>query len=104
MRFDKPIYFQHITSGAYDESSGNYFDDTVSEIKRYASITQSGIETLNLIYGKLQQDSLTVRIQQHYDKPFDYIRIGNKRYRVDFKRDLSRFSVFVISEVQGHET
>lgn len=100
MRFDKAIYFQRLTPGAYDENSGNYFDDTVSEVKRFADVTHSGVETLNLIYGKLQQDSLTIRIHQHYDEPFDYIRIGDKRYRVDFRRDLRNFSVFVVSEVQ----
>lgn len=100
MRYDKPIYFQRVTPGEYDEATGNYVDDTVEEVKRYADITDAGTETLNLIYGEIRQGVHTVRLQSHYTEPFDRIRIGRKVYHSDFERKLRRGHVFVVSEVQ----
>lgn len=100
MRYDKPIYFQSVTAGEYDASTGNYGEDKVDETPRYASVTDTGVETLNLIYGELKQGSYTVRLQTHFTGAFDYIRIGSKRYRVDFERKLRTKHVFVVSEVQ----
>ena len=100
MRFDKPIFFQSITRGEYDDTTGDYLPDTVKETKKYADITDAGVETLRLIYGELKQGVLTVRIQNHIDEPFDKIRIGRKLYNVDFMRVLSTKQVFVVSEVQ----
>lgn len=100
MRYDTPVYFQQVAPGAYDADTGNYGEDTVTEAKRYASVTDSGIDTLNLVYGELRQGSLTVRLQNHYSAPFDRIRIGEKLYRVDMKRLLRSKMTLVVSEVQ----
>ena len=100
MRFDTPIYFQHITKGEYDASTGNYGEDTITEVMCRASVTDSSTQTLTLVYGGIKQGSLTIRLQNHYSKPFDSIRIGGKRYRVDAERQLRVKHVFVISEVQ----
>lgn len=98
MRFDKPIYFQHVTS-EYDASTGDYSDDIKETMKR-ASVTDSGIETMHLIYGAIHQNSKTIRLQNHYNEPFDSIRIGSKKYNVDFSRKLDNKHIFVVSEVQ----
>lgn len=100
MRYDRPIFFQCITPGEYDASTGNYGEDTVTEVKRYASVTSSGVETLQLVYGELRQGSLTIRLQQHYKDLFDRIRIGSKLYRVDLSRKMRNGHTFVVSEVQ----
>ena len=99
MRFDTPIYFQTIET-VYDEASGNYYESVVSEEKRSASVTSAGDETLRLIYGELKQGCLTVRLLNHYNKPFDRIKIGNKVYRADKARRLRVKHIFVVSEVQ----
>ena len=93
MRCDTEVFFQSIVPG-------DYGDDIVSEEKIYASVTDTGTETMNLVYGSIKQGSKTVRIQTHYKKPFDRIRIGNALYRVDFERKLRTKHVFVVSEVQ----
>ena len=98
MRFDKPIYFQRVTS-EYDASTGDYSEDIVVTMKR-ASVTDSGVETMHLIYGAIHQGSKTIRLQNHYDEPFDSIRIGSKTYNVDFSRKLDNKHIFVVSEVQ----
>ena len=100
MRFDTPIYFQSITPGEYDTSTGNYGEDTISEVMCRASVTDSTTATLTLVYGGLKQGSLTIRLQNHYNKPFDRIRIGDKCYKVDAERRLRIKHTFVVSEVQ----
>lgn len=100
MRFDTPVYFQRIKPGEYDASTGDYGEDTVTEEMRYASVTNTGDDAVNLIYGDLKQDSVTVRLQCHYDRPFDRVRIGTKYYRVDKARELRTKHTFIMSEVQ----
>ena len=99
MRFDTPIYFECIQQGEYDTSTGNYGEDTTKEL-RYAAVTDSTTATMTVVYGELKQGSLTVRLQNHYTKPFDRIRIGEKAYRVDRERKLRQKHTFIVSEVQ----
>lgn len=100
MRYDTPIYFQVVQPGEYDASTGNYGPETITEEKKYADVTDTGADTLNLVYGSLKQGSRVVRLQNHYDKPFNRIRIGKKLYRVDFSRCLRTKQIFIVSEVQ----
>lgn len=100
MRYDTPVYFQKITSGEYDPDTGNYADDIVEETLRYASVMNTGEDTLRLVYDGPKQGSLTIQIQNHYTDPFDRIRVGEKVYSVDYSRELRTKHVFVVSEVQ----
>ena len=95
MRYDKPIYFQSIQQGEYNAATGNYGDDSITEEKRYADVTDTGTETLKLVYGSIKQGSLTIRLQRPYMEAFDKIRVGEKTYSVDFER---RKKYFVVSE------
>lgn len=100
MRCDTEVFFQSILLGEYDESTGDYKEDTVLEEKRHASVTDTGTDTINLVYGAIKQGSKTVRLQMHYKKTFDRIRIGDTLYKVDFERKLRTKHVLVVSEVQ----
>lgn len=100
MRFDTPVYFQSVVRGEYDPTTGDYAEDIVTEVERYASVSDTGMDTLTLVYGGLKQGSLTIRLQSVYDGIFDYIRIGSKRYRVDKTRTLRHKQTFIVSEVQ----
>ena len=100
MRYDTPVYFQKITPGEYDPSTGNYGDDAVEETLRYASVMDTGAELLKLVYDGPKQGSLTIQLQTHYTDPFDRIRVGKNVYSVDFSRKLRTKHTFVISEVQ----
>ena len=97
MRYDKPIYFQSVNQGEYNATTGNYGADVIAEEKRYADITDTGEEQLTLLYGKITQGSLTIRLQRSYNMPFDRIRIGDKLYNADLTRHRK---TFVVSEVQ----
>lgn len=102
MRYATPIYFQRKQKGPYNATAGDYGPETVKEVKRYASVTDTGTETLNLVYGGPKQGSLTIRLQRPHTEPFDQIRIGDgeqaKYYSVDKSRLYKR--VFIVSEVQ----
>lgn len=100
MRFDTPIYFQSVIQGDYDVSTGNYKEDIITEDKKYACVTDSRTELLKLIYGEIKQGCVTVRLQNHYNKSFNRIRIGDVIYSVDYSRKLRNKHVFVASEVQ----
>lgn len=100
MRFDTPIFFRRKVKGPYDPTTGNYGPATTEEVVRYASVTNTGTETLNIVYGELKQGSLTVILQMPYTDPFERIRIGDKYYRVDRERRLRTKHTFVVSEVQ----
>lgn len=100
MRYDTPIYFQRLTQGEYDESTGDYEDDQIEETEVMASVMDTQTETMKLVYGDIRQGSLTLTIQNHFDQTFDNIRIGNKVYRVDRTRRLRVKQSFIVSEVQ----
>lgn len=100
MRFDTPIFFQNRKKGEYDPETGNYKPDTVEETQCWASVTETRVDTLNLIYGEIKQGCYTVRLQNTYRKPFSRIRIGDKLYKVDYSRTLRTKNIFVVSEVQ----
>ena len=77
--------------------SGNYDDDFIEETKRFASVTDSGVQALTLIYGGIKQGSKVIRLQTPYNANFASVRIGSKVYKVDFSRNNK---IFVVSEVQ----
>ncbi|MDO4803885.1 MAG: hypothetical protein Q4A32_03580 [Lachnospiraceae bacterium] len=106
MRYDTAVYFQRITPGEYDETTGNYSDPVVTEDKRIASVTQSptqpkGDRKLRIEHGSVREDSLTVRLLNPYPKPFDRIRIGGRLYSADTALRLRNKQTFVISEIQA---
>lgn len=99
MRYDKPIYFQRMVQGSYNEQTGNYEDDSPVEEMVMASVMDTRTETMMQVYGQIRQGSLTCHIQNICQKPFDHIRIGTKKYKVDYSRRLRTKESFVLSEV-----
>ena len=100
MRYDKPIYFQRFVQGSYNENTGNYEDDSPVEEMVMASVMDTRTETMMQVYGQIRQGSLTCHIQNIYQKPFDHIRIGTKKYKLDYSRRLRTKESFILSEVQ----
>lgn len=100
MRYDTMIYFQKLTQGEYDQETGDYKDDSVSEDQKQASVMDTTTQMMQVVYGMIKQGSLTLQLQNHYDHPFDQTRIGNKIYKVDYSRKLRTKQTFIVSEVQ----
>ncbi len=101
MRFDKEVYF-YTEKSDYNAKTGDYDRMKPSEVPRMASVNQTETAMIRMVYDSIPQESLTVRLQNKYEKPFDYIRIGEKLYKVDKKIDLYTKQAFIVSEVQ-HE-
>lgn len=100
MRFDTKVYMRAVKAGVYDSDTGDYGSDSVVETPLWADVTTAGEQAMTLVYGTIKQDAMVVRLQSHYDTPFDSIRIGEKVYKVDFSRRLPVRHVFTVSEVQ----
>lgn len=111
MRCDTQIYF--ITDGERtlitdhnDPDYGGYAKTTPVEAGMLADVTDTKTETQQLVYGRLREGSVTVRLNRHYLDPFDHIRIvdrntgDSKLYDVDASRHLRHRSVFVCHEVK----
>ena len=100
MRYDTPVYFQKITPGEYNPDTGDTAEDIIEETECFASVYSTGAEMLNLVYGQIRQDSLTIQLQTQYKAPFDRIRVGDTVYKVDTVQNLRVKQYFVVSEVQ----
>jgi len=100
MRYNTAVFFQKVEPGDLNTETHNYGEDKIAETKRYASVTDSGAETLKLVFGELKQGSLIIRLQRPYTRAFDRVRIGNKIYRSAMAKLNKR--VFILSEVQGN--
>lgn len=99
MRYDTPIYFQQITSGDYDPKTGNYGEDQVRETQRLAAVMETNTETMRILYGAIRQGSVTVHLQNRYEQIYDRIRIGDRVYQVDLRKNLRVKQVLVLTEV-----
>lgn len=100
MRFDTPIYFIKEVRGEYDPSTGDYDKPTLTETLRFASANDTQSEALKLLYGSIPEGSLIARLQTKYEEPFDYIRIGEKHYKVVRERRLRTKHTFILVEVK----
>ena len=100
MRYDTKVFFLKITPGEYNARTGDYMPDTIAEFPYWANVTDAGTETMNLVYGHLEQGAKVVRIQGSVTGEYDYLSIGGKRYRVDMVRTLRAEQTFTVSEVQ----
>ena len=64
-----------------------------------ASVMDTRAEIMQIVYGGIHSAMVAVQLQNHYQKPFDRIRIGNANYKVDYTRKLRVKQTFILSEV-----
>lgn len=99
MRYDTPIYFQQLIPGDYNLKTGNYGEDQVMETQRLAAVIETNTETMRILYGAIRQGSVTVHLQNRYEQAYDRIRIGDRVYQVDLRKNLRVKQVLVLTEV-----
>ena len=97
MRYDTPMYIQTLVPGKYNESTGNYDGDKLSEDKVMASVIGLEDETAQLLFGKLRDDCLVAHTQRY--RVFNRVRIGSKTYEVIKRRKLRRKGAYFLQEV-----
>lgn len=98
MRYDKRIYFVKEGEDEYDYSTGDYIATEPIKHEVWANVSDTGTERMQLIYGALKQGAITARIVGKYDKEFDYIQVGDKKYNVDAFRTFRNDQSFNLSE------
>lgn len=103
MRCDTQIYFvtdgmRELVTDPASENYGGYTTGATTAVGRLADVTDTQATTQQLVYGKLREGSVTVRLNGHHLEPFDHIRIGSVLYDVDAKRHLRHRSVFICHE------
>lgn len=99
MRYDTTVYFQRTGSRIYNPETGDYERGSPVETPRLASVMDTQTQTLDLVYGEIRQGSKTIHVQNRYNGPFERVRIGEKLYRIDFRREFGAKQSFVLSEV-----
>lgn len=99
MRYDKVVYFVKEGESVYDPQTGDYIEGIPTATPKHASVIDTSAEMLRLVYGSIKQGSLTIHLQNKYDQAFDYILVGEKKYKPDYERKLRVKHTFVVSEV-----
>lgn len=99
MRFDTPVIFVRETGDVYNYNTGDYTAGKEETKLVYADVTDAKAETVRLLFGEIPQGMLVVRIKGRHDEPFGILRIGDRDYRVEYKRTLRRLQVFYVVEV-----
>lgn len=100
MRFDDETYFVKQGEGRYDPNTGNYLVSDDVKTLVWANVNDQGEQRLNMLYGGIKQDALTIRIRNRYEQPFDYIEFNGKKYSVDLKRTFKNKTAFNVSVIQ----
>lgn len=96
MRFDTPVDFVKEQT-KYDYNTGNHDALGITKTRRLANVTNQSEERMAIAYGDIEQQRLTVRLQNHYVRPFDYLLIDGAKYRVDSERKLRRHHILQVS-------
>lgn len=99
LRYDKEVYFVS-ESEPIRLPNGDWTDEETTKQKIWANVTDTGDETLALLFGNITQQSLTIRIQNHYDADFNHIEVDGVKYKVLRERKLRRDQVFIVGELQ----
>ena len=100
MRYDEQITFQHVKSGAYDNSTGNYGpDDVLAEEVRQAAVVDTDVKDMNFMYGKFRQGSKTIHLQRQLERPYNQVLIGGRPYDIKGTKKLRTKEILYVVEV-----
>ena len=105
MRFNKKVFFQYITPGSFDASTGDMLPDAVTEEGHPASVMDTQRKTLMLVFGELRQGSKTVTVRGRVPQGYSRVRITDRTaqkdrlYMVKQVRELERLTTFILEEV-----
>ena len=82
MRYDKTI--RAVTEGkaVYDPDTGDYEEQANDVEVRVASVSNTGMETIEFLYGEPRADAKTVRLKTPIPPTTSYIVIDGDKYYV----------------------
>ena len=100
MRYDKLVEFVTTGQKIYNEDTGDYEMKGEQVVKRMASISNTGEEKLNLLFGKIDQDMLTIRIKTPIIGHFSFVKYKGVDYVVKYAKNLRQEQVFYLAVKQ----
>lgn len=99
MRYDKKVLFQLVES-VYNTSTGDYEEQVTSEHTEYASMVDTDIQTMQILYGGIKQGSITMHLQNKVPYTFNRIVYDGKPYMVDQVINQRVKQAYVLSQWQ----
>lgn len=100
MRYDQRIAFVKMGARKYDEVTGDYEELSPVKLVRSAHVSDTGLERMNFLYGKVVEHAKTVRIQGTPPADFDYIEIGEDLYSATLTRALRHETIYQVRKKQ----
>lgn len=100
MRYDKLVEFVTHGEKVYNEDTGDYEMKGERVVKRMASISNTGEEKLNLLFGKIGQNMFTIRIKTPIVGHFCFVRYKGIDYVVKYAKNLRQEQVFYVAVKQ----
>lgn len=98
MRYDQRVYFVNEGEDEYDYTTGDYVTTDPIKEEVWANVSDMSTQRQALVFGSVKQGALTIRIQNKYEQPFDYIEVGGQPYDVASSRTFRRDQAFGVSE------
>ena len=86
MRYSTPVFFIESGDKQYDPDSGTWIKGNDIRAKKYANVTHMEVERQQVAFGDVRSDRYVVRLQRPYERAYDHIEIGGKKYVVDIER------------------
>lgn len=80
MRYDKPVYFVKIKNRHYDPDAGIWEESGTERQRRWANITEMGVERQQTLFGNVKLDRKVVRVYTPYQGEYDHIEINGENY------------------------
>ena len=97
MRYDTKVIFQQVENTYLD--NGDYAETVVEEHIEYASIQNTDIQTMHIVYGEIRQGSITLSLQNYVGYTFNRVLINGKPYTVDQAINLRVKKAYILSEI-----
>lgn len=99
MRYDRKVLFQLVES-VYNTSTGDYEEQVTSEHAEYASVVDTDIQTMQILYGGIKQGGITMHLQNKVPYTFNRIMYDGKPYMVDQVINQRVKQAYVLSQWQ----
>lgn len=98
MRMDTKVYFVTESKPVYDPATGDYISGEPIKEPMWANVSDTGTTRMTLLYGSIKRGAKTIRLNNSYNKKFDYIEIDGKTYSDTLGKRGQNKTVYEVSE------
>lgn len=101
MRFNSRITFVSVAESRYNPESGEYTESEPIFTTTPCNLSRMGVERTNQLFGTIDKQILTARLQQPYNAKFDYVLINDQKYNVTKQSDYKKGVFFLEAALNG---